>query len=118
MVRVHADGAERCFVSFGCDTVSIWMFRMEEPSAFHEVYKSFDLLSVLYAGKKCIALGIVGLIRFAKVTGYVAYSLRRLHRSFAFYITIRLFLSNARECLRTFLNNYTANRLGCCFRIR
>ena len=38
MVRVHADGS---------DTVSTWMFRMEEPSAFHTVYKSFDLVSVL-----------------------------------------------------------------------
>jgi len=24
---------------------------MEEPSAFHTVYKSFDLVSVVYAGK-------------------------------------------------------------------
>jgi len=31
MVRVHADGAEQCFVSFGRDTVSTWMFRMGEP---------------------------------------------------------------------------------------
>ena len=27
MVRVHADGAEQCFLSFGSDTVSTWMFR-------------------------------------------------------------------------------------------
>ena len=51
MVRVPAYGAEHCFVSFGGDTVSTWMFGMEEPSAFHTVYKSFDLVSVLYAGK-------------------------------------------------------------------
>src|SRR6218665_1627495 len=30
MVRVHADGTEQCFVSFGSDTVSTWMFWMEE----------------------------------------------------------------------------------------
>ena len=48
MVRVHADGTEQCF---GSDTVSTWMFWMEEPSAFHTAYKSFDLVSVLCAGK-------------------------------------------------------------------
>ena len=38
MVRVHADGTEKCFVSFGSDTVSTCMFWMEEPSAFHTAY--------------------------------------------------------------------------------
>jgi len=38
MVRVHADGTEQCFVSFGSDTVSTWMFWMEETSAFHTAY--------------------------------------------------------------------------------
>jgi len=38
MVRVHAEGTEQCFVSFGSDSVGTWMFRMEEPSAFHTVY--------------------------------------------------------------------------------
>jgi len=54
MVRVHADDTEQCFVSFGGDrgpTVSTRMFRMEEPPAFHTVYKRFDLVSFLYAGK-------------------------------------------------------------------
>ena len=31
----------------GSDTVCTWIFRMEEPSAFHTAYKSFDLVSVL-----------------------------------------------------------------------
>jgi len=34
MVRVHAHGTEQCF---GSDTVSTWLFRMEEPCAFHTV---------------------------------------------------------------------------------
>src|SRR6218665_639185 len=51
MVRVYADGTEQCFVSFGSDTVSTWVFWIEEPSAFHTAYKSFDLVSVLCAGK-------------------------------------------------------------------
>jgi len=51
MVLVPTDGAEQCFVRFGCDTVRTGMFRIEEPSAFHTVYKSFDLASFLDAGK-------------------------------------------------------------------
>ena len=51
MVRVHADGAKQCFISFGGDTVGIGMFQIEEPSAFHSVYKSFGLVSILYTGK-------------------------------------------------------------------
>src|SRR6218665_1440509 len=51
VVLVHADGAEHCFVSFGSDTVSTWMFWMEEPSTFHTVYKSVDFVSVILAGK-------------------------------------------------------------------
>ena len=34
MIRVHADGAEQCIVSFDGDTVSTAVFEMEEPSAF------------------------------------------------------------------------------------
>ena len=40
----------RNIFSFGGDTVSTGMFGLEEPPAFHAVYKSFDLVSVLYAG--------------------------------------------------------------------
>jgi|SRR6218665_2602847 len=47
MVRVHADGTKQCF---GSDTVSTWMFRMEEPSAFHTVsYPSRNYPEVLPA---------------------------------------------------------------------
>jgi len=59
MIRVHADGTEQCFVSFSSNAVSTWMFRMEEPSAFHMAYKSFDLVSVLYAGKSPPCRGCV-----------------------------------------------------------
>ena len=49
MLRVHADGTEQCLVSFGSDTVSTWMFWMEEPSAFHTAYNRASILSLFCA---------------------------------------------------------------------